>query len=223
MICETARNMTEASDENRSQVLRIGDVAPDFSARTTMGDITLSQYCGKWLVFFSHPADFTPVCTTEFIGLAKAADKFAALNCMLLGLSVDSLFAHLAWMRAIRDAFGVSITIPVIEDPGMVVGRAFGMIDEWSQDSATIRSTYFIDPEGVIRAITTYPHNVGRSVDEMLRMVAALQRADGDDVLRPEGWHPGDDVLLPPAVQLENISGNAGIDADWFCKRSADT
>jgi|JI7StandDraft_1071085.scaffolds.fasta_scaffold02215_4 peroxiredoxin (alkyl hydroperoxide reductase subunit C) len=223
MICETARNMTEASDENRSQVLRIGDVAPDFSARTTMGDITLSQYRGKWLVFFSHPADFTPVCTTEFIGLAKAADKFAALNCMLLGLSVDSLFAHLAWMRAIRDAFGVSITIPVIEDPGMVVGRAFGMIDEWSQDSATIRSTYFIDPEGVIRAITTYPHNVGRSVDEMLRMVAALQRADGDDVLTPEGWHPGDDVLLPPAVQLENISGNAGIDADWFCKRSADT
>jgi len=214
--------MTEASDENRSQVLRIGDVAPDFSARTTMGDITLSQYRGKWLVFFSHPADFTPVCTTEFIGLAKAADKFAALNCMLLGLSVDSLFAHLAWMRAIRDAFGVSITIPVIEDPGMVVGRAFGMIDEWSQDSATIRSTYFIDPEGVIRAITTYPHNVGRSVDEMLRMVAALQRADGDDVLTPEGWHPGDDVLLPPAVQLENISGNAGIDADWFCKRSAD-
>lgn len=215
--------MTEASDENRSQVLRIGDVAPDFSARTTMGDITLSQYRGKWLVFFSHPADFTPVCTTEFIGLAKAADKFAALNCMLLGLSVDSLFAHLAWMRAIRDAFGVSITIPVIEDPGMVVGRAFGMIDAWSQDSATIRSTYFIDPEGVIRAITTYPHNVGRSVDEMLRMVAALQRADGDDVLTPEGWHPGDDVLLPPAVQLENISGNAGIDADWFCKRSADT
>ena len=215
--------MTEASDESRSQVLRIGDVAPDFSARTTMGDITLSQYRGKWLVFFSHPADFTPVCTTEFIGLAKAADKFAALNCMLLGLSVDSLFAHLAWMRAIRDAFGVSITIPVIEDPGMVVGRAFGMIDEWSQDSATIRSTYFIDPEGVIRAITTYPHNVGRSVDEMLRMVAALQRADGDDVLTPEGWHPGDDVLLPPAVQLENISDNAGIDADWFCIRSADT
>lgn len=214
--------MTEASDENRSQVLRIGDLAPDFSARTTMGDITLSQYRGKWLVFFSHPADFTPVCTTEFIGLAKAADKFAALDCMLLGLSVDSLFAHLAWMRAIRDAFGVSITIPVIEDPGMVVGRAFGMIDESSQDSAAIRSTYFIDPEGVIRAITTYPHNVGRSVDEMLRMVAALQRADGDDVLTPEGWHPGDDVLLPPAVQLENISGNEGIDADWFCKRSAD-
>jgi peroxiredoxin 2/4 len=214
--------MTEANDENRSRMLRIGDLAPDFSARTTMGDITLSQYRGKWLVFFSHPADFTPVCTTEFIGLAKAADKFAALDCMLIGLSVDSLFAHLAWMRAIRDTFGVSITIPVIEDPGMVVGRAFGMIDESSQDSAAIRSTYFIDPEGVIRAITTYPHNVGRSVDEMLRMVAALQRADGDDVLTPEGWQPGDDVLLPPALQLENISGNAGIDADWFCKRSAD-
>lgn len=222
MEYETAQNMIEANDESRSRVLRIGDMAPDFSARTTMGDFTLSQCRGKWLVFFSHPADFTPVCTTEFLGLAKAADKFAALNCMLVGLSVDSLFAHLAWMRAIRDLFDINITFPVIEDPGMVVGRAFGMIDGSSQDSASIRSTYFIDPEGVIRAITTYPHNVGRSVDEILRMVAALQRADGDDVLTPEGWQPGDEVLLPPAVSLNNVTGNDGLGADWFCKRIPD-
>lgn len=194
--------------------LRIGDVAPDFRARTTAGDITLSQYRGKWLVFFSHPADFTPVCTTEFVALAKAADKFAALDCEILGLSVDSLFSHIAWMRAIREAFGVTISFPVIEDPSMAVGRAFGMIDETSQDSAAIRSTYFIDPEGVIRAITTYPHNVGRSVEEMLRIVAALQCAAGDRVLTPEGWQPGDKVLLPPAT----ASGDES-DADWFCKR----
>jgi len=197
-------------------LLRIGDVAPDFSARTTTGDITLSQYRGKWLVFFSHPADFTPVCTTEFVALAKATDKFAALDCEILGLSVDSLFSHIAWMRAIREAFGITINFPVIEDPSMAVGRAFGMIDETSQDSAAIRSTYFIDPEGVIRAITTYPHNVGRSVKEMLRIVAALQCAAGDKVLTPEGWQPGDDVLLPPAT----ASGDDA-DADWFCKRIA--
>jgi peroxiredoxin 2/4 len=200
-----------------SRPLRIGDKAPNFSARTTMGGINLSQYRGKWVIFFSHPADFTPVCTTEFIALAKAEDAFYALDCALLGLSVDSLFSHFAWMRAINQAFGVTIGFPVIEDPSMAVGRAYGMIDETSQDSAAVRSTYFIDPEGVIRAITTYPHNVGRSVGEMLRMVAALQRASGDLVLTPEGWHPGDEVLLPPATAPGNDS-----DADWFCKRVAD-
>jgi peroxiredoxin (alkyl hydroperoxide reductase subunit C) len=197
--------------------LRIGDVAPEFSARTTMGDISLAQFRGKWVIFFSHPADFTPVCTTEFVALAKAADRFAALDCALLGLSVDSLFSHIAWIRAMREAFGVTISFPVIEDPSMAVGRAFGMIDETSSDSAAIRSSYFIDPQGVIRAITTYPHNVGRSVAEMLRMIAALQRASGDQVLTPEGWHPGDDVLLPPSA-----SSGEDRDADWFCKRVTD-
>lgn len=182
-----------------------------------MGDVSFSQYRGKWLVFFSHPADFTPVCTTEFIGLAKAADRFAALDCALLGLSVDSLFSHIAWLRAIREAFGITISFPVIEDPSMAIGRAFGMIDETSQDSASIRSTYFIDPEGVVRAITNYPHNVSRSVDEMLRMVAALQRAAVDQVLTPEGWHPGEDVLLPPSIEADDPGA-----LDWFCKRVAD-
>jgi peroxiredoxin 2/4 len=197
--------------------LRIGDVAPDFRARTTAGERALSDFRGKWLIFFSHPADFTPVCTTEFVGLAKAADQFAAMGCELLGLSVDSLFSHFAWLLAIREAFGVTIGFPVIEDPGMAIGRAYGMIDEDAKDSAAIRSTYFIDPAGVIRAITTYPHNVGRSVDEMLRVVAALQRTAGDQVLTPEGWHPGDDVLLPPAT-----APGGNLDADWFCKRVTD-
>lgn len=209
--------MSDAQNSQVAPALRIGDTAPDFSARTTQGDISLSQYLGKWLIFFSHPADFTPVCTTEFVSLAKAADRFAALDCALLGLSVDSLFSHIAWLRAIREAFGITISFPVIEDPSMAIGRAFGMIDETSQDSAAIRSTYFIDPEGVIRAITTYPHNVGRSVGEMLRMVAALQRTAGDQALTPEGWHPGDDVLTPPTTK----AGAAG-ESDWFCKRVSD-
>ena len=203
-----------AAARGQGRALRIGDAAPDFMARTSMGDRTLSQYRGQWLIFFSHPADFTPVCTTEFMALAKAADRFAALNCALLGLSVDSLFSHLAWVRAIRDAFGVTINFPIVEDPSMIVGRAYGMIDEATQDSSAIRSTYFIDPDGIIRAITTYPHNVGRSVEEMLRMVAALQRASGDNVLTPEGWRPGEPVLVPPAT-MDGVLDHA---ADWFCK-----
>lgn len=197
--------------------LRIGDRAPEFRARTTQGDVALSDYRGRWLVFFSHPADFTPVCTTEFVALAKTASRFAALDCALLGLSVDSLFSHLAWMRAIKEAFKISIDFPVIEDPSMVVGRAYGMVDEHAQNSAAIRNTYFIDPEGVIRAITSYPHNVGRNVSEMLRMVAALQRAAGDTVLTPEGWRPGDDVLLPPATHKDQSDG-----VEWFCQLVAD-
>jgi len=202
----------------QNKPLRIGDSAPEFRARTTQGDCALSDYRGRWLVFFSHPADFTPVCTTEFVALAKAADRFSALDCALLGLSVDSLFSHMAWLRAIQNAFHVTITFPVIEDPSMAVGRAYGMIDEYTQNSATIRSTYFIDPAGVIRAIITYPHNVGRSVEEMLRMVAALQRAADDSALTPEGWQPGDDILLPPTKDMNQTDA-----ADWFCKRAKDS
>ncbi|MEN3974351.1 peroxiredoxin [Emcibacter sp. SYSU 3D8] len=194
--------------------LRIGMAAPGFSARTTMGDVTLSDYQGRWLVFFSHPADFTPVCTTEFVALANAREQFLALDCDLLGLSVDSLYSHLAWTRAIRDLFGVTVPFPVVEDPSMAVARAYGMVDENARDSASIRASYFIDPGGIIRALTWYPHNVGRSVAEMLRMVAALQRAEGDRVLTPEGWQPGQPVLLPPATSLAAGDGSK----DWFCR-----
>jgi peroxiredoxin (alkyl hydroperoxide reductase subunit C) len=152
-----------------SRTLRMGDVAPDFEARSRRGPIR------RWLVLFSHPADFTPVCTSEFISFAKAYDQFVALDCALLGLSVNSLYSHLAWMRAIRDLFDVEVPIPVIEDPSMVAGRTYGMIDEGATSSAGVRATYFIDPEGVIRAITHYPLTIGRSVNEILRIVAALQ------------------------------------------------
>jgi peroxiredoxin (alkyl hydroperoxide reductase subunit C) len=190
----------------KSGSLRIGDPAPDFQARTTLGR-------GKWLIFFSHPADFTPVCTTEFVALARQQDKFAALDCALLGLSVDSLYSHLAWVKAIEDKFNVTIPFPIVEDPSMAVGHAFGMIDENASDSAAMRTSYFIDPDGVIRATTCYPHNVGRSVDEMVRMLAALQLADEKDVLIPEGWQPGEDVLATPPISAKDISR----EEDWFC------
>jgi peroxiredoxin (alkyl hydroperoxide reductase subunit C) len=185
-----------------------------------MGDMSLEDYRGRWLLFFSHPADFTPVCTSEFVGLAKAADRFGAMNCALLGLSVDSLFSHLAWVRAIRDAFGIVIPFPVVEDPSMAVGRAYGMIDADASDASAVRATYFIDPEGVIRAMTWYPMNVGRSVEEMVRMLAALQRTYGQDVLAPEGWQPGDDLLMPPDQVQDTVMGEAG--ADWFYRMKRD-
>ena len=193
--------------------LRLGDAAPNFTARTTMGQTSLTDYRGRWLILFSHPADFTPVCTTEFVALARAADRFSALDCALLGLSVDSLYAHIAWVKAIEQAFGVQISFPIVEDPSMAIGKAYGMIDENTQDSSAIRCSYFIDPEGIVRAITSYPHNVGRSVEEMLRMVAALQIATRDQVLTPEGWQPGAATMLPPAADLAQTAATA----DWFC------
>lgn len=193
--------------------LRIGDPAPDFQARTSCGIKKLSDFRGRWLIFFSHPADFTPVCTTEFVALAHRIDEFDALNCALLGLSVDSLYAHLAWIHAIHDHFDVTIPFPIIEDPSMAVGRTFGMIDDTATDSSTMRTTYFIDPEGTIRATTCYPHDVGRSVDEMLRMLAALQTVSEGKVLTPEGWHPGDNALAIPPQSAENMTP----EKDWFC------
>jgi len=203
-------------DEVQKQLgsLRIGDPAPDFEARSTHGPIRLSDYRGRWLIFFSHPADFTRVCTTEFIALARHAEQFDALNCALLGLSVDSLYSHLAWVRAIQDKFDVTISFPIVEDPSMAVGRAFGMIDEKAGDSAAMRTSYFIDPAGIVQATTCYPHNVGRSVSEMIRMLAALQMAEDGNILVPEGWQPGDDVLEVPPLATDQTD-----DEDvWFCR-----
>lgn len=209
--------MTETDIESgpkAPKALRIGDVAPDFQARSTFGELRLSDYRGRWLVFFSHPADFTPVCTSEFVAIAKAAEDFAALNCGLLGLSVDSLYSHLAWVQAIRSAFDVTIPFAIVEDPSMAIGRAYGMIDSEALDSSAVRATYFIDPEGVIQAMTWYPHSVGRSIDEMLRMVTALQRTEGKDVMAPAGWRPGDDLLgLPAQTQEASFSEAADV---WF-------
>ncbi|WP_371347461.1 peroxiredoxin [Ancylobacter sp. IITR112] len=194
--------------------LRIGDAAPVFSARSTQGQVQLSDYRGRWLVLFSHPADFTPVCTSEFIALARLAPEFDALGVALIGLSVDSLFSHLGWLRAIRGAFGVEVPFPVVEDTSLVISRAYGMLDETAQDSSTVRASYFIDPQGIVRAIQWYPMSVGRSAREMLRLAAALKRAEAGDVVTPEGWQPGEPVLRA----LTDETALAEADPAWFCQ-----
>lgn len=201
--------------------LQIGDPAPNFRARTTKGEVNLSDYRGRWLLLFSHPADFTPVCTSEFVGLSRASDRFKALDCELLAVSVDSLFSHLAWIRAIHDHFDVTVAFPVVEDPSLVIGRAYGMISDDAPDAATVRATYFIDPEGIIRASLSYPATVGRSVEELLRVLAALQRVDQENVVTPEGWRPGDDVLLPP-FQDQASALEGPDDACWFHRTRPD-
>ncbi|MFT8638349.1 MAG: peroxiredoxin, partial [Pseudoclavibacter sp.] len=198
---------------------KIGDEAPDFIARTTHGRLRLSDLRGHWVLLFSHPADFTPVCTSEFLAFATAFDQFQALDCALVGLSVDSLPAHLAWIEAIRAQFRVTIPFPVIEDPSMAIARAYGMLDLTAESSATVRTVHVIDPDGIIRAITWYPMSVGRSVAEMLRLVAALQKVSTEDVLTPEGWQPGHDTVLP-AVQTQQDAAEAG--PAWFMRTRPD-
>lgn len=196
--------------------LRINDAAPGFTARSTAGTIVLSGFRGRWLVFFSHPADFTPVCTSEFIALGKAQPEFDKLDCALLGLSVDSLYSHVAWLRDIHDRLGVKIAFPVLEDPSMVIARAYGMLDNTAPDSATVRATYVIDPAGIIRAIVWYPMNVGRSVDELLRLVAALQAAERENASTPEGWRPGRNLIEQAALALDPAADDIRDGETWY-------
>jgi len=203
---------------------RLNEPAPDFEAHTTDGVRRLSDYRGKWLLLFSHPADFTPVCTTEFIAFARAKPQFDMLNTELLGLSIDSTFAHLAWIRSIRDKFDVEIPFPVIDDLSMQVAHAYGMIHPGSSDTSAVRATFIIDPEGFLRAIMYYPTSNGRSVPELVRLMKALQTADTHRVATPEGWEEGDPVLLPPPTTFEQADARAnGSDdcTDWyFCTRT---
>jgi len=198
---------------------RINEPSPAFKAKTTHGERSLDDYKGKWLVLFSHPADFTPVCTTEFMGFAKAADRFKALNCELLGLSIDSVHSHIAWMRSIEEKFGVEITFPIIDDLSMNVARAFGMIHPGASDTSAVRATFLIDPEGVIRAMVYYPMSNGRSVDEFVRLLTALQTSDANKVATPENWQPGEPVIVPPPATAEAAKArkDEGYDyTDWY-------
>ncbi|WP_016747694.1 peroxiredoxin [Rhizorhabdus wittichii] len=198
---------------------RINEPAPAFKAKTTHGERSLDDYKGKWLGLFSPPAGFTPVCTTEFMGFAKAADRFKALNCELLGLSIDSVHSHIAWMRSIEEKFGVEITFPIIDDLSMNVARAFGMIHPGASDTSAVRATFLIDPEGVIRAMVYYPMSNGRSVDEFVRLLTALQTSDANKVATPENWQPGEPVIVPPPATAEAAKArkDEGYDyTDWY-------
>ncbi len=202
---------------------RINEAAPAFHAPTTHGMKSLDDYRGKWLVLFSHPADFTPVCTTEFIAFAKRHDEFQAINCDLLGLSIDSHYSHVAWVRNIKEKFGVDIPFPIIADLKMEVAKAYGMIHPGAADTSAVRATFVIDPEGKLRAMIYYPMTNGRSIDEILRLVKALQTSDEHGVATPENWQPGEKVIVPPPADMD--AAEARMDegyecVDWyFCKK----
>ncbi|HEB97595.1 MAG TPA: peroxiredoxin [Sedimenticola thiotaurini] len=210
--------------ENGFNMPRINEPAPAFEAPTTHGVKRLQDYRGRWLVLFSHPADFTPVCTTEFMAFAKHHQEFQAIGTELLGLSIDSHYSHVAWVRNIREKFGVEVQFPIIADLKMEVARAYGMIHPGAADTSAVRATFIIDPEGVLRAMVYYPMTNGRSIEEILRLVKALQTSDQNGVATPEGWQPGDKVIVPPPASTEEAEKRVseGYECvDWyFCKKS---
>lgn len=208
---------------------RIGDPAPEFTAATTQGDVSFpADYKGKWVILFSHPADFTPVCTSEFMTFASMQHQFAAYNTELLGLSVDGLPSHIAWLRTIkekitfRDLKDVEVTFPLIEDVAMDVAQKYGMIMPGEDSTKAVRAVFVVDPKGIIRAIIYYPLSLGRNFDELLRVVKALQTADHFGVATPADWRPGEPVIVPTpgssATAQERMAGRAeGIECvDWF-------
>ena len=198
---------------------RLNEAAPAFETKTTHGPRKLSDYKGKWLVLFSHPADFTPVCTTEFVAFSKNYPRFQALNCDLLGLSIDSNFAHIAWARSIEHNFGVKVPFPIIEDLSMKVAHAYGMIQPGASDTSAVRATFFIDPESKLRAMVYYPMSNGRSIEEFLRLLEALQTSDKHGIATPEAWKPGEKVIVPPPqtqADAEARQGKGYDYTDWY-------
>jgi peroxiredoxin 2/4 len=189
---------------------RIGDKAPDFTATTTHGDLTFSEWQGdSWVVLFSHPADFTPVCTTELTDFARRESEFAALNTKLIGLSIDSIHSHLAWLQNINQRLETKITYPLIADLNTAVAQKYGMIHPGASATATVRAVFIIDPARVIRALVYYPLNVGRNISEVLRLVEALQTADTNKVALPVNWKKGDKVIVPAPRTVAQIEANA--------------
>ena len=204
---------------------RINDTAPDFEAKSTQGPLKLSDYKGKWVVLFSHPADFTPVCTTEFVEFARRSEDFKGRGAQLLGLSVDSVPAHIAWIRNIEGHFGVKIDFPVIADLDTKVAQTYGLIHPGASETATVRAVFIIDPQQKVRALIYYPMSCGRNIDEVLRALDALQTADANACATPANWQVGDKVIIPPPQTLEDAEkrvNTPGIEVtDWyFSKRS---
>jgi peroxiredoxin (alkyl hydroperoxide reductase subunit C) len=208
---------------------RIGDPAPEFTAMTTQGEINFPRdFGGNWVIFFSHPADFTPVCTTEFMTFASMEEEFAALNTKLVGLSIDGLYSHIAWLRTIkekiafRDMKDVEVEFPLIEDITMEVAGKYGMIMPGEDSTKAVRAVFVIDPKGLIRTIIYYPLSLGRNFDELKRVIVALQTADALSVATPADWRPGEPVIVPPAgscgTAKDRVEGKEeGVTCeDWF-------
>ena len=203
---------------------RLNDPAPQFEALTTHGVLRLSDFEGSWLILFSHPADFTPVCTTEFVGFAEIYPELKKRNVELLGLSVDSVYAHIAWVRNIEEKLGVQIPFPVIADLNKEVATLYGMIMPGESTTETSRCVFVIDPKGILRAMIYYPLTTGRNMQEILRLVDALQTTDEHGIATPANWKPGDKVIVPPPKTVEMAAERVGGDfecADWYlCKKT---
>ncbi len=199
---------------------RIGDMAPDFEAVTTTGKLKFSEYNkGSWVVFFSHPADFTPVCTTEMSGFAMEKDFFAAHNTKLMGLSIDSIHAHIAWVNAVQEKTGVLFEFPIVADIDMSVSKLYGMLQPGESETAAVRAVFIIDPEGKVRLIMYYPLNVGRNMDEIKRALVALQVSDEHKCAMPLNWKTGDKVIVPAPKTIEALAERKKSDlemVDWY-------
>lgn len=208
---------------------RIGDLAPSFTAKTTQGEINFPEdYKGSWSILFSHPADFTPVCTSEFMAFATLEEKFNKANCKLIGLSIDGLFSHIAWLRTIKEKIDykgmkdVDVKFPLIEDISMNVAKKYGMVQPGESTTQAVRAVFFVDPASKIRAIIYYPLSLGRNFDELYRALIAMQAADKFSIATPADWAPGDDVIVPTAgscgVAKERMEDKSGYITchDWF-------
>jgi peroxiredoxin (alkyl hydroperoxide reductase subunit C) len=215
----------ETQEQQINIMPRIGDQAPDFNAVTTTGNIKFSDFAkDKWIVLFSHPADFTPVCTTEMSGFAERKSEFEALNTELIGLSIDSIHSHLAWVNNVRKNTGVYFDFPIIADIDMKVSKLYGMLQPNESETAAVRAVFFIDPTKKIRLVMYYPLNVGRNMDEILRALEALQVSDKNGVAMPLNWKKGDKVIIPPPKNLEEMNDRLNDDScertDFYlCKR----
>ncbi len=218
---------TTAETTETARLPRLGETAPDFTAKTTHGEVRLSDYTGKgkWVLLFSHPSDFTPVCTTEFIEFARRWPEFEALNTQLVGVSIDSIYSHIAWVRDIEQHTGLEVKFPVVADLDQRVARLYGMVHEPTADTATVRAVFIIDPKQRVRTVLYYPMQLGRSIDELLRVVQGLQTVDANGVSCPADWKPGDPVIVPaPATQADAAKrtngGGAGLDVKtWYLSK----
>ncbi|MEW6720527.1 MAG: peroxiredoxin [Thermodesulfobacteriota bacterium] len=215
--------------EQQHRLPLIGEKAPSFAAESTQGPIAFpADFKGKWVVFFSHPADFTPVCTTEFMTFAALQPKFEKLNCKLVGLSIDSNYSHIAWLRTIKEKIefqgmkGVEVTFPVVSDLSMEVARLYGMLQPAASTTQAVRAVFIIDPAGIVRAILYYPMTNGRNMDEILRLLTAMQTSDKHQVATPANWKPGEDVIVPPPGSCGSAKDRVEAPAagtrvlDWF-------
>ena len=229
MLCVALIIGTKAFAEERSltpttgtHIPLIGEEAPPFTAETTEGTINFpSDYKGKWVIFFSHPADFTPVCTTEFMTFATMMPEFEALNCKLVGLSIDSIYSHIAWLRTIREKLeykgmkNVDVNFPIVADLKMEVAKKYGMLQPTASDTKAVRAVFFIDPNSKIRSLIYYPLTNGRNFQEIKRLLIAMQTSDANKVATPADWQPGDDVIVPPP-------GSCGIAKERLEKKDTD-